>query len=247
MSGNANFIENVARADGGGIYASRSDFYFETDFTFFGNSAINGGGVLLTDDSMLHLMPNTNFSFINNYAKQKGGAIKVKESNPLSYCVEISCEVFVGSECFFQIHTENVYDVGINVSDISELQNISIFFENNMALEAGATLYGGAIDRCSLSLISQQLQGLGGFQEYRCPFSGAVFNFITNAEEQDLDVTSDPLYICACVGGEADCNVSSITKSVYPGVRIEVTLIAYGQRNGSTPAVIHNITPRVKS
>ena len=244
VSGNANFIKNVAKTDGGGIYASRSDFYFEIDFILVGNSALNGGGVLLTDDSKLHLKPNTNISFIDNYAKRTGGAIKVKESNPLSYCVEISCEVFTGSDCFFQIHTERVYDVGINVSDITELQNISIFFENNTALEAGAALYGGAVDSCSLSLINPQLQGLGGFRQYTCPLSGAVFNYISNAEERALDVSSDSLYICACVGGEADCSVLSITKSVYPGGRIEVTVIAYGQRNGSTPAVIHNITPR---
>ena len=46
-----------------------------------------------------------------------------------------------------------------------------------------------------------------------------------------------------CEGSEPDCSASSITSSVYPGGTIEVAIIAYGQRNGPTPAVVHMITP----
>ena len=243
VSGQATFIKNVANTDGGGIFAAKSDFYCKTGTTFVGNSALNGGGLLLTDDSKLHLGPNTSIVFKSNYAVEKGGAIKVTESNPLGSCVEIPCEVLIGSDCFFQILTQSQYDIGINVSEIHELQNISVFFENNRALEAGATLYGGSVDSCSLMFINPELQGLGGFQLYRCPHSGIVFNKITNSGERPLDITSDPLFICACVGGEADCSVSSITKSVYPGGTIKVPVVAYGQRNATTPAVVHNITP----
>ena len=67
---------------------------------------------------------------------------------------------------------------------------------------------------------------------------------IANSDQQYLEISSDPLYICTCdtEGGEADCSVSSITRSVYPGGRIEVPVVAYGQRSGTTPAVIHVIS-----
>ena len=70
-----------------------------------------------------------------------------------------------------------------------------------------------------------------------------MFDYITSVDEQSQDISSDPLYICSCEGGEPDCSASSITVSVYPGGTIEVPIIVYGQRKGPTPAVVHMITP----
>ena len=239
----ADFSNNFANADGGGIYASRSLCHFKQCITFNGNSAQNGGGLLLTDGSRLYLQPNTTAKFTNNSAMQKGGAIKVEKSNPLRYCVEVSCGFLIERDCFFQIQTERTYDFGTNITDITELHNIRMYFQNNTAREAGDVLYGGSVDNCSLSFINRQL--VDYYQLNRCPKSGEVFDYITTSDEQSqLDITSDPLYICSCEGGEPDCSSSSITRSVYPGGKIEVPIIAYGQRNGTTPAVVHNITPR---
>ena len=251
VSGIATFSGNSAIVDGGGIYASRTEIHFK-ECGFVGNSAQNGGGLLLTEDSRLYLQPNTTINFINNLALQKGGAIKVEMNNPLSYCVEVSCGVSSGSDCFFQIETPRQYDINtiseLNISGIPELHSVMVYFNNNTAFEAGAALYGGSVSNCSLNLINQQ-PDLAYLSElligtYRCPNSGEVFDCITSFDEQSqLGISSDPLYICACENGEPDCSASSITRSVYPGGAIEVSLIAYGQRNGTTPAVILNITP----
>ena len=56
-------------------------------------------------------------------------------------------------------------------------------------------------------------------------------------------ISSDPLYICICENNEACCTASSITKSVYPGGKIEISVVAFGQRNGKTPAVIRRRIP----
>ena len=238
----AYFSKNFAHISGGGIYASRSDLYFKQCIRFDGNSALNGGGLLLADDSKFYLWPNTTINFINNFVQKKGGAIKVERNNPLSNCVEASCEFIIGSNCFFQIQTKTQYNVQTNIAEITEIHNIRFFFKNNTALEAGAMLYGGSVDNCSLSLINPQLVDF--FELYMCPNSGEVFDYITSLDGQSQDISSDPLYICSCEGGEPDCSASSITKSLYPGGAIEVAIIAYGQRNGTTPAVILNITPR---
>ena len=76
----------------------------------------------------------------------------------------------------------------------AELHNVRLYFQNNTALEAGAALYGGSVDNCSLHFINSQYP-----------------------------------------------QASSITRSAYPGGTIEVPIIAYGQQNGTTPAVIHVI------
>ena len=98
-----------------------------------------------------------------------------------------------------------------------------MYFHNNTALEAGAILYGGSVDDCRLRLINPKLL-VKYFQLYRCPNSGEVFDHITSSEKQSQGISSDPRYICSCEGGEPDCSVSSIAKSVYPGGIIEIPL-----------------------
>ena len=244
VSGYASFSKNFAHRNGGGIYASRSNFYFKQCIMFDGNSALNGGGLHLADDSKFYLQPNTTINFTNNFVEKRGGAIKVANNNPLSHCVEESCEFLIGNECFFQIQTERRYSFATNVTEIAELHNVRMYFQNNTALEAGAMLYGGSIENCSLNFIIPQ--HVEYYELYRCSNGGEVFDYITSFDEQSQDISSDPLYICSCEGSEPDCSASSITRSVYPGGTIEVPIIVYGQRNGTTPAVIHNITPRDK-
>ena len=119
-----------------------------------------------------------------------------------------------------------------------------MYFYNNTALEAGALLYGGSIDSCSVSLINQEVVSYVDYiARYSCPKSGEVFDNITTVDDQSQDISSDPLYICSCEGGVPDCDSSSITRSVYPGSTMQIPIIAYGQRNGTTPAVVQVITP----
>ena len=248
VSGHAHFSSNFANSDGGGIYSSGSSLYFKQHITFIKNSALNGGGLLFTEGSTLHLRSNTTIDFRNNFAEKKGGAIKVEQSNPLSYCVGVSCKFLMENGCFFQIETQRQYDIETNISKIIELNNVKIYFQNNTALEAGAALYGGSIDHCSIHFINSRPPKSDNLLDkivHHCPNSGEVFDYITSSDQQTLDISSDPLYICLCEGGKIDCSTSSITRSVYPGGTIEVPVIAYGQRNGTTPAVIH-ITPGSK-
>ena len=242
VSGHANFNDNFANEDGGAVYSSGSRLYFKQHITFIRNSALYGGGLLLIEGSQLYLQPNTTINFTNNFVQKKGGAIKVEKSNPLSYCVETSCEFILENACFFQIETQKQYNTTTNISDMTEIHHIRMYFQNNTALEAGAALYGGSIDNCSLDFInSQHPQSNTNKIDfiYSCPNSGKVFDYITSSDQRSLDISSDPLYICPCEGGKTDCSTSSITRSVYPGVTIEVSIIAFGQRNGTTPAVIY--------
>ena len=233
VSGYSNFSNNLAKGDGGGIYASSSEFYFNLCSSFVGNSAQNGGGLLFTKDSKLHLWPNTTLNFTSNSVNQNGGAIEVVTDNPLSSCVEIPCEHSIQSDCFFQIQTERQYDISkTDISEIPELHSIRIYFTDNRA-EAGADLYGGSVDNCSLSFIKSQVQA--NVQFYQCPESGKIFDYISNSA---LGISSDPQYICVCKDGQPDCRDSSFTTSVYPGGKIHIPVTAFGQRNGTTASVI---------
>ena len=246
-NGWTHFMNNSATKDGGGAYASRSELRSELitaqGFTFQENSALNnGGGVMLTGGSKIYLQPNTYLIFTNNSAKQKGGALMIQESDSVTFCAELSCEFLTGTECFFQIQTQANYDTHTPISEITELHNVRFYFKNNTALEAGATLYGSSIDYCRLTCVNQHGHVKDRQSPYDCPISGKIFEHI--ASNESLDISSDPLYICLCNDNETVCSSCAITTTVYPGGIVTVPVLAHGQRNGTTPAVIHNITPK---
>ena len=179
---------------------------------------------MLSGDSQLFLQPGIAIHFISNSAKSTGGAIKVKESNTLTYCIPSVTErlYLIHSQCFFQIQH-------LNSSDISDL-NHTMCFTNNSAVEAGTDLYGGSIDSCYSTL--------NDFIEFYVPIaSGNVFDAITSCESKPA-ISSDPLNICTCSDGVTNCSGSYHPEPVYPGGTLEVPVIALGQRNGTTIAVI---------
>ena len=137
ISGTAIFSSNSATEAGGGMYASGSTFDIRNT-NFIKNSAIDGGGLLLSSNSKLYLQPNTQVSFLNNHAVRNGGAIKIEEQDPITFCTD---NQLLDEECFFQIRAEKWY---------SSL-NITVYFDNNTA-EAGFDLHGGSVDTCKLSI-----------------------------------------------------------------------------------------------
>ena len=229
ISGSATFNGNSATGGGGGIYASRSTFYFMGNTTFMENSAIDGGGLLLSDDSKFYLQQNTHLYFTSNSAKCNGGAIKIKETNPITYCTET-----YASDCFFQIQSlATVSEIKFKIVTLANL-NATIHFDNNSAVEAGADVHGGSVNNCKL-------------ERHYCPYghcptgtSGKVFDDIS-ISENTLDISSDPLRICTCRNNQTDCCGYYHPEPVYPGGTVEVPVIAQGQRNGSTTAKIQVI------
>ena len=238
ISGRATISSNLATEEGGGVYAAKSIFHFKGNITILNNSAMNGngGGLLLSGESKFYLQPDTHVYFLSNSAKSAGGGIKIDERNPLSYCIYQHAVTFdVGSsDCFFQLlnQTEQWKDkTKLEIETIIEELNIGIYFHNNSAVEAGGDLHGGSIDNCKLSNI-ETTHG-----RYYTGLSGSVFDNIVDNESKP-DISSDPLYICSCRDNLTDCSGSYFSEPVYPGGTLEVPIMARGQRNGTTAAVV---------
>ena len=239
-NGNALFTKNVAFDGGGAIYASKSTFFWTENTTIIkSNSAIDGGGLLLSDDSKLYLQPNIAVHLISNHANRTGGAIKVEESNPLTYCIPSTNGHDVSnSDCFFQIQSQMKHKYYIKYisdlkifSDSVDVVNITIHFDNNSAVEAGSDLYGGNVVSCTLNNTKID-------RNYSGPaVSGYVFDVMTNS----VSISSDPLDICTCVDDLTDCTGYYHPEPVYPGGTLEVPVIARGQRNVTTVAVVQVI------
>ena len=234
FNGSALFNKNSVTKGGGGIYASRSTFYL-TDNTMIiaNNSAVDGGGVLLSGDSKLYQPPGTAIHLISNSAKSTGGAIKVEESSPLTYCITTEGNVDASnSDCFFQIqqNTNLLYTFHQFKKLIARL-NVRMYFDNNSAVEAGTDLYGGSIDNCTLNSFKFAIH----YYDSRA-ISGYLFDVIT---ENKSAISSIPLHICTCSDGQTNGSGSYHPEPVYPGGTLEIMVMALGQRKGTTPAVIH--------
>ena len=236
FNGNAIFTENSVTEGGGGIYASRSTFFLMDNTTIIANnSAMDGGGLLLSGGSKLYQQPGIAVHLISNSARSTGGAIKVQENNPLTHCITADRNFDVSnSDCFFQIQHEmmTLYNFDQFKTLIDSLNvNNTMYFDNNRAVEAGTDLYGGSVDDCTLNNFEYKPFYLGSRA-----ISGYLFDVIS---ENKPAISSDPQNICTCRDGIINCTGSYHPEPVYPGGKLEVPVIALGQRNGITAAVIH--------
>ena len=240
---NAKVINNSAKDGGGGIYASKSNFSFAENTTIINNVASTGGGMLLSGDSKLLLPSNMTLHFTSNHASKTGGAIKIEESNPLTYCLpKVANNTVSSSDCFFQSQSQMeqvyIYEFRDLINFIEDLNiNHTICFDNNSAVEAGADLYGGSIDNCLVSNI------IGIAQYYSGPsVSGYLFDVISSSGgESKVSISSDPLHICTCRDNLTDCTGSYDAGPVYSGGTLTIPVIAQGQRNGTTAAIVQLI------
>ena len=196
-------------ASGMTLFASTVLFAGHT--VFDGNSGITGGAMDL-ENSFIYLQPNTSVTFTNNFALRHGGAINTVSREDIRL------------PCFYQ-----VYDPKFLINP-----NINLYFEGNFAQDAGSVLYGGAIDSC--------------FVEATSYFSGQsssyIFDQITTIGYHSNDsslISSEPIRVCPCTNDLPDCTAigNGSNFHVYPGGTFMVSVVAVGQRDGTTSAIIY--------
>ena len=209
IGGNVSFLNNTANF-GGALYLYNTSVQLHGIMSFENNSANVDGGAMHLVGSLLYLWPTALVSLSNNHAEVNGGAIYIGDTNPYSYCLPNNAE-----DCFFQV-------VGRNTSQQLDPQ---IVFNNNTATQGGGTLYGGAVDHCTLK---------GNYSSFN-DRSGVIFDDITNITEYDT-ISSQPFKVCYYEGIASQCNGRTPHYAYpYPGQTFTVPLVTYGQRNG--PAV----------
>ena len=229
LNGTVQFAHNSYNHNGGAIslYSSNTTLTIFSNITFINNTAVNGGAIYM-DESSFIIFPSAYFQvkFINNTAKLAGGAIYAKTLS--SFYTSHST-----SKCFFHILISNDFS-----------QRVYLYFDGNSAGEAGSVLFGGSIENCP-------------------PWPFDHF-WIGPQSKSSSVISSEPMYICACINGtECDasrsinftqgrnivymirenpapkCQLSSvINTTLYPGQKLKVSFITYGQAYGSAPAIV---------
>ena len=213
--GENSLTRNTANNNGGGIHATNSSMIIEGTVHLVGNEAENGGGVSLERNAKLGGINGEDHNIINfvkNEASGYGGAIYVDDGTNPDMCATLNIESATSTECF----SKSLY---INMSD-------------NTAHISGSNLFGGLLDRCSVyNEVSMEYQ-----------FETGLTMFINSSniiELQSLDtITSHPVQLCFCRGGQPDCTYQPESIKVNRGKIFFIELIAYDQVHHAVNASI---------
>ena len=216
------FFSNVLTRIGGALLLVSSLLVIKEHAVviFANNIATNGGALFIDQQSSVLFFSSSNVSFINNVATLAGGAIYVQSGIP---------SPFIRSKCFFQFNV--TYGLEFDVH---------IYFEGNYAGDAGSVLYGGNIDHCTLDCSRVPHQ----YHNICIKSSGKIFNMTMDIGPHDNTmslISSDPTTVCYCNQGyPLTCSHPDHKNvMVYPGEKVNKSLITLGQRSGITPGIVY--------
>ena len=215
FKGDTNIADNQATERGGGIYAIDSSIIVEREVHFINNEAEYGGGVSLEMNAKVYGLATSNtrmplLTFTANRANY-GGAVQVAdETNPL-LCSSLSPWSYsASSECFF-------HPLSLD-ADATFTQNMH--FLNNSAEISGSNLFGGLLDRCTITPAGTNFTSNGATN----------FKKLSGITELET-VTSDPVRICFCRDGQPDCGYKPPTIDIKRGETIAVQVVAVDHVN----------------
>ena len=202
LQGSSSFMSNCANY-GGGIYSERSYFIMvHHNCSYFNNTALHGGAQYFDVNSNFSLHQSAHVHFQANKATEFGGAIYVED-------------VPSRNECFFHIQ-------------LFDLDTTPLIFEKNTAGMRGSVLYGGFLNKCSLT--SDR-------------YTSALELFSTSILKDDGDkrhsISSDPTQLFFCSMSKLNCTETTQSRSIYPGQQVEVSVVAIDQSGSTVPALIH--------
>ena len=204
------FMQNNCTA----IKAIGSKLLLDGQVNITNNHGSSGGGLLLCDDSVIVLKPNTQVRIEHNNATHTGGGITVE-----SQCLQTR------PMCFFQISDEIFYNSSL-------LHTVKVVLTNNRAGYAGHNLFGGSIDYCYLThpLIHED-ETLTAIDVFKQTF--------INLSLANSSVSSIARRVCFCDNGLKNCSKNMTYVRTAPGKTFKVSVVPVGQLLGTLPASVH--------
>lgn len=263
-------LVNSALERGGGVYAISSIVSAEYNYDintksyngsriwFLNNTAGHaGGGICLEINAKINIL-NVNeydskrsfytLQFKGNSAYY-GGAVYVADNTNSVLCMSSSNKIHsTAAECFLQTLVIVIRrERGDNTTDSTLSKNLfNTLFLRNRAQSRGATLYGGLLDRCTLSpFVKKSTESDDSEMNENSTFSGAAYfkSMSVIADTDPVTISSDPVRVCFCRDGQPDCVYQPQPIKVKKGDSFTVALVAVDQVENTVAAVIHS-TPK---
>ena len=250
---NFELFNNTAEHKGGGLHATSSSVKATSSFSqplytgarinFTGNTAKRGGGLSLEANANLYILKynkiyydyDTNITTFTANSADYGGAVYVDDHTNSGTCASDT-----KTECFFQVLA--IYST--NYWEYIRIQ--SIYFLHNFANTSGATLYGGLLDRCTVSQFAEFYQRYGpldnkdrgdGIAYFRNVAIPNTYEEVVN--DTNLSVSSLPVRVCLCINKQYnDCTHQSNIQEVKKGETFTHSVVAVDQIGQPVSATI---------
>lgn len=216
LQGNITYVNNNGEHKGGGVYATNSTITVSGTSKYIGNRARRGGGVGLEVNAKVLLQSPVALSFDRNEA-DFGGGIFYSDLNAIVQCQNITVE---RENCFFRIETANS----------SNMSNIHLTFDSNVARRAGTVLYGGALRLCGVQVNGRQVE----METYEVIQS--IITLLPSGTRSSI--TSDPLKVCFCSNNVTDCSERRTMVSVRRGQLFFLPVVTVGQFDMPVPTSV---------
>ena len=234
--GVAVFRGNIAFSEGGGMKSDDGSdiIIFDGSIHFENNTAVNGGGMYLSDNSKLTLSSFTqNVSFILNHAWSLGGALYIDDSQ----CSTLP--IAKDTECFLSFYGDKFYTI----------TKYLLLFLNNSAGYKGSILYGGQINKCRLRLIANvrldDHECGNSVADYRYRSGGlAVFMNVSRISESEstssITSNTEQMKFCQLEGEKIALNDHTLLLylNAYPGEEFNISLTTLDQIGSPVPTTV---------
>ena len=222
---------NTGNEKGGGIMTISSNIKVKMDASneiliFEDNHAIKGGGLYFEMSSSLVILKsdaNTTHSEIvtfHNNSASYGGAIYVSDDGMCSLTTLEDCP-FQALAMYSPMHMED------DTTD-TRCKNV-LHFNENMAFSSGEDLFGGLLDRCTVSMFAEP-----NVNNINMDYSFSNGTVITNGYEYLMSISnivgehisSEPIRVCFCKegSGQPDCDYQPLPIIVKKGQQRNITL-----------------------
>ena len=200
---------------GTALYAENATIRVEGQ-NFFEKNHGNFGGAMNLNKSMLILMSFSRTSIINNTAYNQGGGVFA-----ITYGIEMK-------ECNSQIKPSN-YSYICTINKHKKARDEKLMTLKGNRANSGSSIFGGKYSNC-ISVYTTQ----------NCKFSPEKNNRpIPPYIKYSSDISSPATRLCLCENKSIPTDqCSNISREVFPGETFKIPIVAIGDLNEKTSAVV---------
>ena len=250
--GNCTLEGNTAQMNGGGIYAISSSITVASNtaspthfLALISNTANRGGGIYLAS-SQLTILKSTDtdittaiidlyVNLTNNIAHEFGGGFFVDDETNARICNNtVSKAQSLGSDCFLQV--TDTFEIS---RILFETQPQVLFMSNNSA-GSGSNIYGGLLDRCTVSAAARLRIGdiqVGNLDTRDIKNGISILKEAGNLTDLNT-LASDPVQMCLCLNNQPDCSYKHHTMKITKGGSFVIPVVAVDHVNHTVQATI---------
>lgn len=244
------FFNNLANDSGGGVYALGSSIIVGRKvwrkagsqtcvLSFTENKANKGGGISLKSYSKIYGFGEEShiykIKFLRNIATYGGALFVDDESNP-DICTSKFSRYEASTHCLLQTLFYTPYK--------------GITFVENQAKISGSILFGGLLDRCTVSHFSciyEDRHVTQASNRTLTPSYGVhYFQNITGTNDLNL-IDSLPVRVCQCIQNKPRCDLGQhAVLHAKKGEAFNVTIVAVNQVNKTVNSSLFSYTQSSK-